>query len=187
MNNTELEGILTFIKEAENLKNTLRFAFTSKGRQESSAEHTWRLCLLLLVCACRLPHLHLEKLLKLAVIHDLAEAVCGDTPAISRTDHAAKTALERRALTRLLRPLSGRLKEQILDLWEEYESAATEEARCVKAFDKLETLVQHNQGVNPPGFDYAFNLEYGIAATAEINVASQLRKLIDSDTKKHIR
>ena len=35
------------------------------------------------------------------------------------------------------------------------------ESRLVKALDKAETILLHNQGENPPGFDYAFHLDYG--------------------------
>ena len=37
---------LRFIREAERLKNVLRTAYTSEGRHESTAEHSWRLALL---------------------------------------------------------------------------------------------------------------------------------------------
>ena len=46
MNTEELSACLTFIREAERLKNVHRSAYTSTGKQESTAEHTWRLCLL---------------------------------------------------------------------------------------------------------------------------------------------
>jgi putative hydrolase of HD superfamily len=44
-----LEGILSFLRGAEQLKNTLRTSRTSSGRHESTAEHTWRLCLTILL------------------------------------------------------------------------------------------------------------------------------------------
>lgn len=43
-------------------------------------------------------------------------------------------------------------------MWEEYEACRTPEAKLVKALDKAETILQHNQGQNPSGFDYEFNL-----------------------------
>ena len=49
MNTEELSACLTFIREAERLKNVHRSAYTSTGKQESTAEHTWRLCLLSMV------------------------------------------------------------------------------------------------------------------------------------------
>ncbi|MEI4220283.1 MAG: HD domain-containing protein [Candidatus Dasytiphilus stammeri] len=62
---------LQFIREAEKLKDTLRSSFTSQGRQESTAEHSWRLCLMALTFEDQLKSLNFAKLLKLCVIHDL--------------------------------------------------------------------------------------------------------------------
>ena len=58
---------------------------------------------------------------------------------------------------------------------------ATPEARAVKALDKLETIIQHNQGANPPDFDYAFNLHYGRSHTdaASEPVLAEIRALVD--------
>lgn len=186
MEYSEAEGVLAFLQKAENLKNTLRSSYTSNGRRESAAEHSWRLCLLITACSTFFQDLNMEKLLKLAVIHDLAEAICGDTPAIHQSDPAAKSAEERAALQRIVQPLPEHIGHEITALWEEYDSGATEEARLVKALDKLETLIQHNQGTNPPDFNYAFNLHYGKVCTDEIPALSCLRHLVDAETKRHV-
>lgn len=52
-------------------------------------------------------------------------------------------------------------REEVVALWDEYEEGATPEARLAKGLDKLETILQHTQGANPPDFDYRFNLGYG--------------------------
>jgi hypothetical protein len=53
--------------------------------------------------------------------------------------------------------------------------------------DKLETLLQHNQGRNPPDFDYAFNLSYGKRYTAATPLFAALRQLIDADTRSNLQ
>ena len=58
----------------------------------------------------------------------------------------------------LLQPLPNDLKEEILILWDDYENASSQEALLAKAFDKIETILQHTQGQNPPNFNYGFNL-----------------------------
>ena len=68
---------------------------------------------------------------------------------------------ERRDLLQLLAPLPERMRAEIAALWDEYEAATSPEAKLAKALDKLETIMQHTQGKNPPAFDYRFNLEYG--------------------------
>lgn len=44
-----------------------------------------------------------------------------------------------------------------------------------KALDKLETILQHNQGTKPDNFDYAFNLSYGKRYTADIDLTRKIR------------
>ena len=100
------------------------------------------------------------RVLQLCVVHDLGEALGGDVPAIVRDAHPDKSARER-DLLQLARSLDPAARERLLALWDEYEAAATPEARAVKALDKMETILQHSQGDNPPDFDYGFNLTYG--------------------------
>ena len=63
------------------------------------------------------------------------------------------------------------------------EAAATPEARLAKALDKLETVMQHNQGQNPPGFDYAFNLGYGRKYTDGHPLIEAMRAAVDRETR----
>ncbi|HKS76317.1 MAG TPA: HD domain-containing protein, partial [Terriglobales bacterium] len=152
---------LDFLREAERLKDVLRSGHTSSGRPESTAEHSWRLCLMALAFADALPNVDTLKLLKLCVVHDLGEALYGDIPAIEQTAHPDKSTQERDDLLTLTANLDRALRDEIVALWDEYEAATSPEARAAKALDKLETILQHNQGSNPPEFDYAFNLGYG--------------------------
>ncbi len=70
-------------------------------------------------------------------------------------------------------------------LWDEYEAAATPEAKIAKALDKLETILQHNQGANPPDFDYVFNLPYGKKFTDAVPLAAGIRAILDADTRRN--
>lgn len=185
MNTLDLSQRLNFIKAAEQLKDVLRTAYTTQGRQESTAEHTWRLCLLIMVIADYLPELDLLKVLKMAVLHDLGEALNGDIPAIDQTGNS-KANQERDDLITLLQPLPQHIQNEFLALWDEYNAASTPEAIAVKALDKLETLIQHNQGLNPPNFNYKFNLTYGSQYTAKTPLFKALRQLIDVETQNHI-
>jgi len=53
-----------------------------------------------------------------------------------------------------------------------------------KALDKLETILQHTQGANPPDFDYRYNLEYGRRFTADHPVMVALREILDRETER---
>jgi putative hydrolase of HD superfamily len=83
----------------------------------------------------------------------------------------------------VLEPLPETAKREILELWDEYEAAATPTARLAKGLDKLETILQHNQGRNPDGFDYRFNLEYGRRHTESPGLIAQLRRVLDFETE----
>ena len=72
-------------------------------------------------------------------------------------------------------PVPEAIKMEFLSLWDEHEDGNSLEARAAKALDKLETILQHNQGRNPEDFDYEFNLEYGKAHTNRVPIAAMIR------------
>lgn len=179
----EVRGTLDFLRQAEKLKNVLRSSHTSGGRPESTAEHTWRLCLMAIVFSDKLGAIDLAKILKICIVHDLGEALTGDIPAVSQTAGAGKAVEERTALESLTRVLPPTQRDEILSLWEEYENASSPEAVLAKGLDKLETILQHNQGQNPADFDYAFNLSYGLKQTSAHPLLAEIRSILDDDTQ----
>ncbi|MCC7012450.1 MAG: HD domain-containing protein [Planctomycetes bacterium] len=181
---TDLAAVLQFVRDAERLKNVLRSAHTSTGRRESTAEHTWRLCLLAMVLEQRLEGLDFARVLKLCIVHDLGEALNGDVPAVEQHSDPHKSQRERRDLVQLLAPLAPRQRDEFVALWDDYEHARTAEACAVKVLDKLETILQHNQGANPPEFDYLFNLDYGRKHTSAAPLFDELRALLDAETRE---
>jgi putative hydrolase of HD superfamily len=183
----ELEGILTFLRDAERLKTVTRSGWTSTGQRESVAEHTWRLCLMAMVLYEGAPGIDLARLLRMCLIHDLGEAIGGDVPAPAQTPGTHKADRERADLVRLTASLRPALQREILELWDEYEAAATPEAKVAKGLDKLETILQHTQGRNPDDFDYSFNLGYGKQYTAADPVLAALRARLDEATARLAR
>lgn len=184
MHSDELEGILTFLRGAERLKTVTRSGWTSVGEQESVAEHTWRLCLMAMLLCGRAEGVDLARLLKMCLIHDLGEAIGGDVPAPAQSAAGGKASQERADLLQLVEPLPGALRREIVALWDEYEGAASPEARLAKGLDKLETILQHTQGRNPADFDYAFNLAYGRQYTAADPVLAAFRARLDEATAR---
>ena len=180
----DLIGCLEFIKRAEKLKDVIRSAHTSEGRYESTAEHTWRLCLMAVVFEKEFKNIDFAKLIKICIIHDLGEAISGDIPAIKQDPNSDKSVNERADLVSLLSPLDERRRLEILALWDEYEKVSSIEAQIAKGLDKLETIIQHNQGKNPSDFDYEFNLSYGQSQMDNHPLFSQIREILDEETKK---
>ena len=190
MQPSDLPGVVEFLRRAERLKTTIRSGYTSAGRPESVAEHTWRLCLMALVLAPEFPEVDFARLIKICLVHDLGEAIGGDVPAPEQARRLAagvatgKGDAERRDLLALLDTLPDDLRRELTALWDEYEGAASAEAKLAKALDKLETIMQHTQGQNPPDFDYRFNLGYGRAHTADHPLIAAIRAILDDDTER---
>lgn len=186
MHPSHIKAIINFLCNAEQLKNITRTSWTSDGHQESVAEHTWRLCLMSLIFEKSFPDINFSKLLKICIIHDLGEAINGDIPAPEQDNFAGKSKKERQDLLKVLEPLPDRLKREIISLWDEYEQANTPEAKLAKALDKLETILQHNQGKNPYNFDFSFNLKYGKKYTDEYPLLALVRQILDSETEMRV-
>ncbi len=186
MTSEDIPGVLDFLRAAEALKTVKRSAWTAAGEPESVAEHSWRLCLMALVLHSITPGVDVERLLKMCIIHDLGEAIGGDVPAPEQAHlgGGGKAAGERRDLLELLAPLPSALQEEIAALWDEYEADVTREAHLAKAFDKLETILQHTQGDNPAGFDYRFNLGYGREYSDRSPLLQEMRALLDTETER---
>ena len=180
----DLHGTLDFLRAAEALKHTTRVAWTSTGEQENVASHTWRLCLMALVLAPRFPGIDVGKLLRICIVHDLGEAIGGDISAKLQVNMPNKAEQERRDLLQLCEPLPAHTRDEIVALWDEYEQAASPEARIAKGLDKLETILQHNQGAMPDDFNFRFNLEYGAKYTTDDPILRTIRAVLDEETER---
>lgn len=182
-----LNKYMDFIKAAEGLKSVTRTAWSSTGRRESTAEHSWRLALLAAVFLEEFSQLDKYKVILMALIHDMGEIYTGDISANSVFSSKEKEEAERRDIQEVFRMLPDRHRDFYISLWEEYESGVTPEARFVKAFDKGETILQHIQGKNPEGFDYKFNLSYGKKYFQGDEKLEEIREFLDEETKEKIR
>ncbi|MEO0544462.1 MAG: HD domain-containing protein [Pseudomonadota bacterium] len=186
MNRDSIEQRLAFLRESERLKDTLRSGFTGNGAKESTAEHTWRVCLFALAFSDLLDGVDVERLLSLLIVHDLGEVYEGDVPAIFQVPDDGRDARERADFQKLISDLPVGLRDKFLDLFDEYAAGQTLEAKLAKGFDKLETILQHTQGANPADFDYAFNLSYGEAWTKDPPLLQAIRQIVDEATRRRL-
>lgn len=175
---------ISFIQEAEKLKSILRTAWSSSGREESTAEHSWRLALLAGMVLKEYPQLDGQKVLMMCLIHDMGEIYDGDISAALLPDAGEKFQMEFDAVQQVFGLLPEEQRDEMITLWQEYNDDSSPEAHLVKALDKAETIIQHNQGLNPPGFDYDFNLEYGAAYFKNDPFLQKMRSILDEDTSK---
>ena len=182
----ELEMQVAFIKQIEGLKSVLREAWTSTGRRESTAEHSWRLALLAGLLAPSF-EVDLGKTLMMCLLHDLGELYIGDISAVSCPDEDAKHMAEAQDVQKILSLLPDRQKEELWALWREYNDNISAEAKLVKALDTAETILQHNQGKNPQSFDFNFNLTYGKSYFSSDPLLLRLRELLDAETAVYVQ
>lgn len=142
-NNKDISQILNFLKEAEKLKSITRHSWTSGGRRESVAEHTWRVALMALVLGKYFPEIDISKTIKLIIVHDLGEVYTGDIPGFAKEQDEPED--EAAAMRQLVAHLPEASSQQLLALWEEFTRKETPEAKLAKALDKIEASVQHNE------------------------------------------
>ncbi len=178
----EIEKYVSFIEEAEKLKSVVRTAWTSSGRRESTAEHSWRLALLAGIMSNHYPGLDVSKILMMSLIHVIGEIYEGDISATLNPEKSSKYDTEYHAAEAVFSILPEQQAKRMMDMWIEYNDNTTPEAKLVKALDKAETIIQHNQGNNPADFDYRFNLEYGKEYFENDDTLKQLRAMIDEKT-----
>ena len=142
-----IENIMRFIGECEKLKSVFRYWVTSSGRKESTADHSWRLALTVLLLGKEVwKDIDLFHAVKIALIHDLAEAITWDIDAYET--HKNKDLKKQKeqdeliAMNHFKNILWWDIWEEIYSYWDEYEQWVTKEAKFVKALDKIETLNQ---------------------------------------------
>lgn len=152
------------------LKETPRTGWVDRGipeaLAESVAEHSFQTAMVAWLTALAHPErgLDAERVVKLALVHDLAEALTGDIPPYDPAEippdpeasraffatrrvrtpaqAAAKRAAEAEATARLLAMMPEPARAELGALLHEYEARETAESRFVKEVDGLETFLQ---------------------------------------------
>ncbi len=137
-------SLLPFILLTEKLKNTNRVTtVVGTNRRENSAEHSWQISLLAIVFAdFSNEKIDLLKVLKMLLIHDLPEALCGDIP-LYATDRSAAVAEETKAAVAVFSMLPENHSEELHSLWKEFNERKSAEAKFCAAMDRLVPFVQN--------------------------------------------
>lgn len=133
----DIGAITDYFLELDALKLINRHTYIDGGlRVENSAEHSWHLAMACWSIARSFTiDVSEEKLLKLALVHDLGEIDAGDTFLYSKDRHTAHTA-ERECVKRLENH-SGNSVSELSALWEEQENGASIETKLLKTVDRL--------------------------------------------------
>jgi putative hydrolase of HD superfamily len=138
--NKNFQNALLFLEAIDALKNTYRQCLIMCGeRQESTAEHSFSLAMAVLSLApfSNKP-IDVIKTMKMALYHDLAEALLGDTFHYNKGEPTEAKISEDEALKQLLTPIHDtQLAAEIISLWTEFEYGTTAEATFLRGLDRF--------------------------------------------------
>ncbi|KAF7808959.1 HD domain-containing protein 2 [Senna tora] len=169
-------SVIDFLTLCNRLKTTKRKGWINHGIKgpESIADHMYRMALMALI-AVDLPGLNRERCIKIALVHDIAEAIVGDITPSDGVPKAEKSRMEQAALNEMCEVLGGGMRaEEIKELWAEYENNSSLEANLVKDFDKVEMILQA--------------LEYEIVGTRKMVMAALAKVMMNLRSKlRHLR
>lgn len=179
-------ALLDILSVAEKLKCTTRHCYTSSGRHESVAEHSWRIALMAMLLTEEFPQADMNKVIRMCLIHDLGEAFTGDIPTFEKSD--AHTHREEQLLHSWVASLPEDARRCIAPLLEEMEQLQTEEAKIYKALDKLEAVIQHDESDISTWLplEYDLQLRYGEESVAFSPYMQSLKAQIDAWTRRKI-
>ena len=168
---------------AERMKCNTRHSWTSSGRHESVAEHSWRLCLMAYFVRDEFPDADMDKVLKMCLVHDIGETFTGDIPSFSKTKSDEEA--ESDAVGRFISSLPEPYRAELTELFSEMESLSTREARIYKALDKMEAIIQHNEADVSTWLplEYDLNLTYGVPESHAEPYLKRLRSALAEVTK----
>ena len=171
---------------AERLKDATRHCYTSGGRHESVAEHSWRMTLMAYWVSDEFPEANLEKLFKMCLIHDLGEAFTGDIPSFEKTQANEKQEAE--LLYEWTSSLPEPFASEMTALYHEMEERQTLEARIYKALDNLEALISHNESDLSTWIplEYDLQMTYGNDKVIFSEYLTRLRDQVREDSKRKI-
>lgn len=178
--------LIKLMSVLENLKSNLRHSWTSKGRQESVAEHSWRLALLACFVKDEFPEADINKVILMCLFHDLGEAITGDIPAFIKTEE--DEVVESQVVSSFLDTLPELYKKELSELFLEMNELKTEESKIFKALDKMEALIQHNEADLSTWIplEYEANMVYGADEVEFSPYMKRLKKSINDDCLKKI-
>jgi len=135
--------ILDFFKTAINLKKIHRQGWIDKlsiEKPESVADHSYSMAIMGMIMS-DLEDYNSEKIIKMILLHDLAESKIGDyTP--GQIDLEKKNDIENTAFLKILKNLPNSIISQYQNIWKEYQKNESPESQIVHQLDRLEMALQ---------------------------------------------
>ena len=161
MNTTDLLDQIAFIKEIDKVKYIQRKTkLFNSDRCENDAEHSWHLALMTIVLAEHANEsINVLKVVKMVLIHDIVEIDAGDVFIYDTAKNHCNTDEERLAANRIFGLLPKKQAEEMIAIWEEFETGETNEAKFAKSMDRLEPLLQNTSNEGGTWKEFGVNYE----------------------------
>ena len=178
--------LLQQLHVAERLKDTPRHCYTSGGRRESVAEHSWRICLFAYFLRDEFPELDMDKVIRMCLIHDLGEAFTGDIPTFQKTQ--ADGEKEDDLFSSWVSSFPEPQRSEWRSLLSEMNALSTPEAKIYKALDKMEAVISHDETDISTWLplEYDLQLTYGRDSVAFSPWLAALKSAVDDMTRRKI-
>ena len=154
MKHLRLKKQIDFIIEMDKIKQILRQNYLiDNSRRENDAEHSWHLALMAMILNeySIKKEMDILKVMKMVIIHDLVEIDAGDTFAYDKMQNMDKVLREEKASQRIFGLLPEDQRDEMMQLWHEFEYMESEEAKFAASLDRLHPLI-HNYKTGAPGW-----------------------------------
>lgn len=142
----KLKRQLNFLTEADKMKSVFRQTIlTDKSRQETDAEHSWHFALMAMTLFeyAGFDGVDINRVIKMAILHDLVEIYSGDTFAYDVKGNEDKAEREKEAADKLFALLPDELAAEYRALWEEFDRMETPDAIYASAVDRLQPFLNN--------------------------------------------
>ena len=146
MDEERLRRQMTFLAEADKMKNVLRQTLLADGsRRENDAEHSWHFALagMILFEYAHSAEVDLCRVLQMALVHDMVEIYAGDAFCYDPAANRGKLERERAAADRLFSLLPEEQGAFCRGLWEEFDAMETPDAKYAAAMDRIQPLLNN--------------------------------------------
>lgn len=142
----KLKQQLEFLIEVDKMKNILRQTLlVDKSRRENDAEHSWHFALMAMTLFeyAGSPKVDINRVIRMALVHDLVEIYAGDTFAYDTAGYESKDKREQEAADKLFSMLPIEQGIEFRCLWEEFDAMETPDSIYASAIDRLQPFINN--------------------------------------------